>query len=58
MELANSIVPCSTAILGAESILQIVLRIIETFSSTCAAKCYEQIVALIRSRLELHYQYF
>jgi len=50
---------CSTASLAANSTLQIVLRIVEIFTSTCAGKFYEQMVALIQSRsLELHYQTF
>jgi len=39
---------CSTAKLAAKSILQIVLRIIEIFTSICARRFYEQMVALIQ----------
>ena len=49
----------SIAILAAKSILQILLHIIQIFTSVCAGKFYEQMVTLIQSRsLELHYQNF
>jgi len=51
--------PNSFTILAAKSILQIVLLIIEIFTSTCAGKFYEQMVVLIQSRsLELHCEHF
>jgi len=43
--MAEEITSCSTAILAAESILQIVLRIIGIFTSRYARTFYEKMVA-------------
>ena len=43
--MASTITSCSTAIMAAKSILQIVLRIIDIFTSAFARKFDEQLVA-------------
>ena len=48
--MASTITSCSTAIMAAKSILQIVLRIIDIFTSAFARKFYEQLVAFTQSR--------
>jgi len=55
--MAAAMSSCSTAILAAKSILQIVHFGIERFTSAFARKIYDQMVALVQRRsLELHYQ--
>jgi len=41
---------CSTATMAAKTILQIMLHIIDVFTTASARKFYEQIVAFIQSR--------
>jgi len=56
--MAATMTSCSTAIMATKSILQIVLRIIEIFTSAFARKFYEQIVVFIQSRsFELYQKY-
>ena len=50
--MAEEITSCSTAILAAESILQIVLRIIGIFTSRYARTFYEKMVAWHSSKVE------
>jgi len=57
--MAVAMTSCLFAILAANIILQIVLRIVEIFTNICMGKFYKQMVALIQSRsLELHNQHF
>jgi len=60
--MSTAMTSCSTAILAAKTLLQVVhlsSYSIERFTSAFAGKVYEQMVALIQIRsLELHYQNF